>query len=89
MEYLEGKDIVCNETQRCKKMKTGEDNDTVPVDIPPLHQHNKQCATKKLSECRTQDGKLVKPAILSIIPDFAQNYVPCRVNLDIPLPLTS
>ena len=70
-------------------MKAEEDNDTEPVDIPPLTPAQQAEFYKNLSECRNQDGKLVKPAVLSIIPDFAQNYVPSRVNLDIPSPLTS
>ena len=56
---------------------------------PPYTSTTSSVLQKKLSECRTQDGKLVKPAILSIIPDFAQNYVPSRVNSEPSSQLTS
>ena len=89
VEYLEGKDIIFNETQRLKKMKTRDDHTNVTTAIPPLTAEEQSQFYTNLSKCHTQHGKAVKPAVLSIVQNHAQNYVPSAVNLDLPSPLTS
>lgn len=89
VEYLEGKNIVLNETQRLKKMKTGHDHANIITAIPPLTAEEQSQFYINLSKCHTQHGKAIKPAVLSIIENHAQNYVPSIVNLDLPPPLTN
>ena len=83
-------DIIFNETQRLKKMKTRHKCHTnVTTAIPPLTAEEQSQFYTNLSKCHTQHGKAVKPAVLSIVQNHAQNYVPSVVNLDLPCPLTS
>ena len=70
-------------------MKTGDDHTNVTNAIPPLTAEEQSQFYTNLSKCHTQNGKAVKPAVLSIVPNHAQNYVPSVVNLDLPSPLTS
>lgn len=43
----------------------------------------------KLSKSCTQDGQTIKPAVLSVVCEYAASYVPKTVMLDLPQPITT
>ncbi|KAL2098424.1 hypothetical protein ACEWY4_007631 [Coilia grayii] len=87
VEYKQGKDIIFNSTQQNKKRNSTK-GVSAPPSFPRLTAAEQAQLYYNLSQCRTQDGKLVKPALLSVVNGYATSYVPKSVLLDLPEPLT-
>lgn len=85
LPYQEGKDIVFNNSQRVKKQSSRDA--MLPV-IPPFTPQEIAALNKNLSECQTQDGKILKPAFLSVVRGHVSSYVPKVLTLNLPQPLT-
>ncbi|XP_063738997.1 uncharacterized protein LOC134864141 [Eleginops maclovinus] len=88
VEYLQGKDIIFNHTQQNKKGNSTKGT-SAPPSFPPLTAAEQTQFYQNLSQCRTQDGKSCRPAVLSVVRGYATSYVPKAVKLDLPEPLTS
>lgn len=88
VEYAEGKRIVFNNTQRAKKMRIHNNQESVN-NIPPLQEDEKDSLYSSLEKCCTQKNTVVKPAILSIVKGHANRYEPAIVKMKLPNPLTT
>ena len=88
VEYQQGKDIIFNSSQQNKKGNSTKGT-SAPPSFPPLTAAEQAQFYQNLSQCRTQDGKSCRPAVLSVVPGYATTYVPKAVKLDLPEPLTS
>lgn len=87
VEYLQAKDIIFNSTQRNKKERSSKDHSTISSTIPPLTQAERAQLYSNLSKHCTQEGKVIKSAVLSVVREYAESYVPKAVILDLPDPL--
>lgn len=82
MEYQQGKDIIFNESQRSKREKCSK-GQSIPPAFPPLTPAEQAELYRNLSMCYTQEGKTIKPAVLSIVREYAASYVPKAVMLQL------
>ncbi|KAK7878949.1 hypothetical protein WMY93_034203, partial [Mugilogobius chulae] len=64
-------------------------NCTAGLAFPPLTAAEQDQLYHNLSQCRTQEGQIIKPVVLSVIREYAASYIPKAVMLDLPQPLTS
>ncbi|XP_063765902.1 uncharacterized protein LOC134882223 [Eleginops maclovinus] len=81
VEYLQGKDIIFNHTQQNKKGNSTKGT-SAPPSFPPLTAAEQTQFYQNLSQCRTQDGKSCRPAVLSVVRGYATSYVPKAVKLE-------
>ncbi|XP_055012544.1 uncharacterized protein LOC129409807 [Boleophthalmus pectinirostris] len=88
VEYQQGKDIIFNNSQQSKKVKSLKVHSAPPA-VPPLTTAEQAQLYYNLSQCRTQEGQTIKPAVLSVVREYAASYMPKAVKLDIPEPLTN
>lgn len=88
VEYQQGKDIFFNNSQQLKKEQSSKGHSASPA-FPPLTAAEQAQLYNNLSQCRTQDGQIVKPVVLSVVKEYAASYVPKAVMLDLPNPLTN
>ncbi|KAL1276487.1 hypothetical protein QQF64_036110 [Cirrhinus molitorella] len=88
VEYQQGKDIICNNTQQGKK-GSFKGHSAIPPPFPPLTHLEQAQLYSHLSKCCTQDGQIIKPAVLSVVSEYASSYVPKIVMLGLPEPLTT
>lgn len=88
VEYQQGKDIICNNTQRGKK-SSFKGHSVIPPPFPPLTHLEQATLYSNLSKSRTQDGQVIKPAVLSVVSEYAASYVPKTVMLGLPELLTT
>lgn len=89
VEYLQGKDIVFNNTQKSKKQSKNQTPSSNPKAFPPLTPSEQCQLYKNLSQCCTKDGETIKPVILSLVREHSDSYVPKTVSLDLPDPFTN
>ncbi|KAK7880214.1 hypothetical protein WMY93_033122 [Mugilogobius chulae] len=88
VEYQQCKDIIFNNSKQNKKDKSSKDRPGLPA-FPPLTAAEQDQLYHNLSQCRTQEGQIIKPVVLSVIREYAASYIPKAVMLDLPQPLTS
>ncbi|KAK7889045.1 hypothetical protein WMY93_024605 [Mugilogobius chulae] len=88
VEYQQCKDIIFNNSKQNKKEKSSKDRPDLPA-FPPLTAAEQDQLYHNLSQCRTQEGQIFKPVVLSVIREYAASYIPKAVMLDLPQPLTS
>lgn len=89
VEYQRGKDIIFNNTQLCKKERSSKGHSAIPPAFPPLTHTEQAQLYNNLSKSCTQEGQIIKPAVLSVVTEYAASYVPKAVMLDLPEPLTN
>lgn len=88
VEYQQGKNIIFNSSQRSKKEKSSK-GQSIPQAFPPLTPAEQAQLYINLSQSCTQEGKPIKPAVLSVVREYAASYEPKAVMLDLPEPLTN
>ncbi len=89
VEYQQGKDIIFNNTQQGKKENSSKGHSAIPPAFPSLTPAEQAQLYSDLSKSSTQEGQIVKPAILSVVREYAASYVAKAVMLDLPEPLTN
>ena len=91
VEYSEGHNILFSSKQRRKRLKPDNSNQpssTTPSLVPLLTAQEQHDFYNSLVQSEKEETKTVKSAILSIIPNHANRYIPKTVQLDLPPPLT-
>ena len=94
VEYMEGHNILFSSSQRRKKPKVNSDippsktSSSVVMAIPCLTENECSDFYNSLVESEKKETNPVKSAILSIIPQHANRFIPRTVQLDLPPPLT-
>lgn len=92
VEYAEGYNILFSSVQRRKRLKSNSDTKVPSTSsassIPPLTEEECTDFYNSLHQTEQRETNPVKSAILSIIPQHANRFIPRTVQLDLPPPLT-
>jgi len=88
VQYEEGRHILFTTAERRKKLKIDSEPANETIHIPKLTEDEEQQFYSDLAASEEKEKVPVKSAILSIIPNHAQRFIPKAVQLDLPPPLT-
>ena len=75
VEYLQGKNIVFNSTQKSKKQSKTELPSSDPKTFPLLTPNEQSDLYNSLCQCSTKYGKMIKPTVLGLVREYSDSYM--------------